>query len=335
MSQESLDWLNNNVLIGFVDKRGQAWHYRAAAQGDEPNHYPGPIPITEVQRRLFDWDAIPGEVLTRTAEHGLRQSAKRMAVCASDTGEDLGIHYTGYEIHQYHEWLLEKVAILLDGGLSIGSAGLLKNRTQAWVSVDVPENVRTPEGVEFRPHLVAATSHDASLATTYKRTVTNVVCDNTMSAALNNAGQVIRVKHTRNSKLEALTAREALDMVQVLADDFAAKVKQLCQVDVSDRAFSEFLRGHFPAKADSKRSRTIVGKKRATVRELWEHDPRVAPWKGTAYGALQAVNTFEHHYATVRGVSRAERNMSNIVTSWAETIDNRTLSNLDKVLAVA
>jgi hypothetical protein len=32
-------------LIGFTDKRGHAWHYRPEEQGDEPNHYPGAIPL--------------------------------------------------------------------------------------------------------------------------------------------------------------------------------------------------------------------------------------------------------------------------------------------------
>ena len=46
MSQESLESLNTNVLIGNTDHRGQAWHYRAGHQGDQPNHYPGAIPST-------------------------------------------------------------------------------------------------------------------------------------------------------------------------------------------------------------------------------------------------------------------------------------------------
>ena len=37
--------------------RGTAWHYRRDLQGEEPNHYPGPIPVADVARRLFDWQA--------------------------------------------------------------------------------------------------------------------------------------------------------------------------------------------------------------------------------------------------------------------------------------
>ena len=43
MSRETLNWLNTNTLIGFTDKRGNAWHWRAQEQDGASNHYPGPI----------------------------------------------------------------------------------------------------------------------------------------------------------------------------------------------------------------------------------------------------------------------------------------------------
>ena len=53
MSRETLQHLNTNTLIGNTDARGTAWHYRAEEQGAETNHYPGPIPVRDVERRLF------------------------------------------------------------------------------------------------------------------------------------------------------------------------------------------------------------------------------------------------------------------------------------------
>lgn len=337
MSNESAEWLNRNVLIGFTAERGTAWHYRATAQGAEPNHYPGPIPVADIQRRLFHWRAIPGRVLTHTDLHGLRNCPDRMSVVADDTGEDLGIFMKDYEIHQYPDWLLEKVSALLDGGLSVGSAGQLKDRKQAWVSVEVPDTVHTPQGVQFRPHLLACTSHDGSLKTTYKRTVTNVVCDNTMGAALRGAGQVIKIKHSSGSKqgrLEVLSARQALDMVEILADEFAEEVRQLCELEVTDAQWRDFLLAHAPD-TGTQRSRTFASNRRTKLGELWQFDNRVSPWRGTAWGVLQAVNTYEHHHGTVRGASRPERNLSRTVTDHADTLDSTTLATLDRVLAAA
>ncbi len=55
MSHETASWLNTMTLIGFTERRGHAWHYRAERQGGEPNHYPDAIPVEDVRRRLFGW----------------------------------------------------------------------------------------------------------------------------------------------------------------------------------------------------------------------------------------------------------------------------------------
>jgi len=97
----------------------------------------------------------------------------------------LGIFGPGYTRHQYREWLLTTVADVLDDDLVNSSAGLLRGGALAWVEVSMPDTIATPDGVTFRPNLLATTSFDGSIATTYKRTVTYTVCDNTRELALN------------------------------------------------------------------------------------------------------------------------------------------------------
>lgn len=333
MSKETSEWLNQNTLIGFTDKRGHAWHYRASAQGSEPNHYPGAIPLADVQRRLFSWTAQPRPIYVDAGEIGLIRIDGKQAITTSDTCDVLGIFSTGYEVHQYQEWLLNKVSAILDDGLSIGSAGLLRNRAQAWVSVEVPDNITTPEGVEFRPNLVACTSHDGSLSTTYKRVVTNVVCDNTMAAGLGELGQQIKIKHSKYSALRTADDREPLAIVYTVADDFAAEVKALCETHVSDRSWAAFLDAHTPIPNQPGRSRTTADTERQTLTQLWNNDNRVTPWRNTAWGVMQAVNTYTHHHGTIRGASRPERNMVRAVTGGIDTLDQKTMSTLHKVLA--
>jgi phage/plasmid-like protein (TIGR03299 family) len=307
MSKETAAWLNANTLIGFTDKRGTAWHYRADVQGTEPNHYPGPIPVEDVKRRLFDWEAVSSPVYVESPLGGLVQAPGRQAILRSDNGHLMGVFTDGYEPHPYVEWLINTIGTLLEDDLSIGSAGLLKGGAVAWVSVEVPDTIATPEGVQFRPHLFGATSFDGSLSTTFKRAVTNVVCDNTMATGLAESGQQIKIKHSRYSKLRLAEAREALNIVYEIADDFAAEVTRLCQTDVSDTEWAAFLDAHAPIPEDKGRARTMAETKRDTLTRLWNHDNRVAPWHGTAWGVVQAVNTYTHHEQTVRGAGRVEQ----------------------------
>ncbi len=126
----------------------------------------------------------------------------KQAICRDDNDTLMGIFAPGYAMHQYREWLLTTVANILDDDLSISSAGLLRGGAVAWVEVSVPESITTPEGVVFRPNLLATTSFDGSIATTFKRTVTDVVCDNTRETALAEQGQTYKVKHSRYSRAQ-------------------------------------------------------------------------------------------------------------------------------------
>jgi len=191
---------------------------------------------------------------------------------------------------------LGTVRNILDDDLCVSSAGLLREGAVAWVEVSVPEAITTPEGVVFRPNLLTTTSFDGSVATTFKRTVTDVVCDNTRAAALAEKGQTYRVKHTRHSQLRLADARDALAMVYTVADEFAAEVKQLCGTVVSDEQWREFLNAHTPL-VDAQgrdlegRSATSARLKRAALVDLYRHDPRSAPWAGTAHGVLAATRS--------------------------------------------
>lgn len=356
MTNESLQSLNVNTLIGNTRHRGTAWHYRADLQGEEPNHYPGPIPVEDVARRLFGWDAltrriaveVPADVrsMTHVSPAGTPMRwvdvPGRKAVVRSDRddGAVLGVFTDAYVPHQYAQYLLRTLSDILDDSLSVSSAGLLKDGAVAWVEVSVPESIVTPEGVEFRPNLLATTTLDGSLATTYKRTVTDVVCDNTRSAALRERSQHVKIRHSRNSLLRLDAARQALAMVHTTAEEFAAEVARLCRIEVDHRTWSRFLDSWVPrTAADGARlapqAARMAERKREALAGLYAHDQRAAPWAGTAHAVLQAVNTYEHHLSPMRGSSRPQRNMLRTVSGRYDSLDRAAWQTLEKVLATA
>jgi phage/plasmid-like protein (TIGR03299 family) len=344
MSQESSLWLNQNTLIGFEEKRGTAWHYRKADQGTESNHYPGAIPVSEVNRRLFNWSAVSVPMGLELSEVlGTEYPTWKIApdyqvICRDDTTALFGVFKAGYQIHQYREWLIDNVSRIASQELQVGSAGLLKGGAQAWVSFEMPDNLVTRSGVEFRPNLVACTSHDGSLATTYKRTTTVVVCDNTLAMALGGDGEVFKIKHSQNSLVrgvQVLDARSALDVIHEDADDFAREVDALTQEHVSQREWSLFLEAYVPMAEAPGRSRTMAENKRESLTRLWNSDERVSPWKNTAWGVLAAANTWFNHEQTFRNSpARAERNMTNALDGTTSKHDDGVLSTLGKVLSL-
>lgn len=333
MSRETQDWLNNNILVGMTDRFGPAWHHKSGidAQG-RPNHFPAEVPLDRV-RELLNVRFSPRRVYVDMGVLGLVEDAARRAWVRDGTTEIAEIHSEGYVGHQYHEVLIRNTEQILGEGLVIGGAGRLRRCTIAYVQVETPQNVHAAGGVVFRPWLMATTSFDGSIATTYKRGFTKVVCDNTRALALSERGESYRIRHTRNSELRVSQARHALAVINEMADAFAAEVAQLLRVEVTDRQWRRFVDAYVPVKTDaSARSVTMAEKKRDDLTRLWTHDHRVQPWAGTAYGVVQAVNTYVHHLGTVRGANRVERNMIRAVTGEVEALDRGTLALLGTVM---
>jgi phage/plasmid-like protein (TIGR03299 family) len=334
MSTESLTWLNRNVLVGFTAKRGNAWHWKASEQGDEPNHYTGAIPVGDVLRRLFAWHAIERPIFVGDFTEGQVQAADYKAVCADDTGDILGIFKQGYVPHQYDEWLLENVATLFDTSstdLGIASAGLLKNRAVAWVQIETPESISTPEGVDFRPFFTAATSLNGDLSSTYQPGVQAVVCDNTLSAALGEKVQRLKIRHSKKSLGRITDAREALGIIFQVADLFSEQLTELCNWKVSTAEWQRLLDLSVPVPEKEGRGRTIAERKRESIDNLYRHDQRVTPWAGTAFGALQAFNTYAIHLAPVKGAQRAERVQYAALTGQIAKADAQVILDLSQV----
>jgi phage/plasmid-like protein (TIGR03299 family) len=324
MSTETIEHLNTQVLIGFTEQRGTAWHYKRDLQGDEPNHYAGAIPVDDVRRRLFAWHAQSLPMHITAPDGSTHEVPNRQAIVRDDTWQVLGVPSKAYVPHQYDEWLLKQVANLLDDDLAIGSAGLLKGGAVAWVQVEMPQSWAVA-GVEFRPHLLATTSLNGEIATLYKRICTIVVCDNTRAKALNETGQEFRVKHTSQSLMRLADARDALSIVHTIGDDFAAEIERLLSITVTDRQFDRFLSVLAPSDdRESKQSQTRNENLRNSLRQMWQTDIRCAPFRGTAFGAVQTVNTWRQHIKPTRaGRSIIERTMLDTMTGVTEQADRQ------------
>lgn len=329
MSNETNEWLDNNVLVGFTDKRGNAWHWREGTD----NHYPDAIPVEEVKRRLFDWEPVKietvythGDIISPTGE---------FIYVNSKTSRKIAATTETHQAHPYSEWLLRNVGNILDDDLKIGSAGLLRNGAVAWVQVELTETMHSG-GVAFRPNLLATTSLDQSVRSTYKTVNTIVVCDNTLAMAFGEDTAAYAVKHTKNSRFEVLPAREKIGLqLKAQAETFSAELDRMTSTTVTAEQFQRFLDKVTPVSDGKGRAQTIAMNKQDRLNEMYTSDPRVALWKGTVWGVLQLMNTYNTHEATFKGGNRAETNMINIITGRTDVKDKETLDALQLVMVAA
>lgn len=367
MSAETDHWLNTMTLIGHTEQRGsKAWHYRAELQEEFisasgkryfGNHYPGAIPIEDVRDRLFNWEpesrpvAVPVSFDSEGVPTDWMEIAGKQAIVPSDDPHHVfGIFSESYLAHGYDEWLVGNVAELLTGGpndglsfdetLGIASAGLLKERAIAWVELSLPKTFTTPEGVAFRPYLLATTSLDGTVATTYGRKTNLVVCDNTWAGAMKEKGLTYKRKHTRYSggKMEQDRAREALSLINESIDDVEREIRKLTSIEVTREQFDNIVKGLVnpdQGKPLSKTGETLAAKKTEQITAMYLNDERVSPWNGTAFGVVQAFNTWSQHEKPVRGNTiLAERNMVDAVKGNVEKEDNVTWAAIVRELGL-
>lgn len=320
MSRETLKWLNENTLVGFTETDGNAWHWDGISQ----NQYPGPIPVDDIRTKLFNWkaefrtpyfelyggeeDADHVPTMIDAAEGGYQfcpDPGTKAVVRVTSDGDIIPFNYVSdiYAIHQFDEWLIDNVMQLVDaseGELEFGSAVLLKNGAVAAVQIRRPETI-TIGGDELLPYILAVTSHDSTIATTYKPCYGRVVCDNTLDLAINEKLSSFRVKHTKGSRLLIAQARETLGLMFAGMDEFNNEVAEMMATPLSTNQFAGAIRHAWPQpepKVDedgnvtNARSINNWDRRFDELWSLWNTDERVGEYKGTMWGGLMAHNTW-------------------------------------------
>jgi phage/plasmid-like protein (TIGR03299 family) len=239
----------NGRLIGYTDERGNAWGYAAAYQGAESNHYKGAIPVADVIRRLFFWEPVEAPLTVTlpeiVSEDGVTAAQTftdptRKVIVRPDRGTVLHVPSAKYQIHSYRETLVEGLSHIIGDTLNVAGAGILNGGGRAWIQLEHSDTVTNEKtGVSFRPHIMGASSHDGTLPVFYGRGMTVIVCSNTFSMALREAwAEGIKVRHTRHSALNLMTAREALGVIESDADELDKALTALTEHSVTDKEWS-------------------------------------------------------------------------------------------------
>lgn len=293
------------------------------------------LTLDELSTGLFGWDVLEGPaettILTDTGVTRVEDPSRKVLV-RSDTLDVLSIPKRSYQVHPYRETLLANVEKILGPGLIVAGAGLLNNGAVGFVQIATEERHHVA-GLEHEPFLTAITSLDGSYATQYGTGTTAIICRNVLQLATGEmAGEKIR--HTAHSAARVTDAVDALSIVAELTRNTNAALAALAAEKVTDARFDRWMRAYVPDPKpgqETKRRAGQVEKVRGELRGLWTGDERVAPWRGTALGVLQAANTHLHHLSIVRNTTREARNAENAINGKIEKADAHALRVLATV----
>ena len=272
MSAETIEWLNQNTMIGFTKQREAYKHMGWGIQYNEQtgtneawwhtkefkNGYEGAIPVEEVTRVLFNWEPIETEIMYKRRDGITTEncdavdgtgpfiwvpSERFKGIMHPETEYEFAVMgKDSYNIHGYNEWLVKNVSNLLDAEAGIATAGLLRHGGVAYVTVELPDNIEIV-GMDIRPQFLACTSLDGSKATTYKAITQVCCCDNTLDLALSMSDTgVFKVRHSANSLRRIGEARDALGIIYKQAEDMEQFLTTLSTVDVTDAQFNQIVK---------------------------------------------------------------------------------------------
>lgn len=321
---------SDQVMVGMTDKRGNRWMGKGSARA-----YPGAIPVGEVERKLFNWKAIsvpsgsfvPCDVADANfiGEDGKTYRATivpgKQSIVHSGTGQEIGRHGKSHRVHDYSEWLIERLSNIIQDRLVIVLAMLLKGGARAAIQITLDETMHDPStGREFWPYLIARSSVDGAWKTTFDVGQHQLDCDNMMPAwdrAAKAAGRTIGFKHTAHSLNADVIGgvRTALDILERSAEDALAASKLLTSVKLTRSQWVKVLDIILPPGVDDVDSKHLITKRdnaREALDLVYRGEGEVGamsgPFAGTVFGAVQAWDTHTRWNGHVRGgMSRIER----------------------------
>jgi phage/plasmid-like protein (TIGR03299 family) len=309
---------NGTAKMFYNAKTGKTWHGLGTPLTDE---------MTEEEQQFhagYDWEALAAQV-TYQDQHGItRTMPDRVVIYRSDTGAPLSAMSRRYNIHQPKEVFALYKEICRMQGWKMETAGMLKGGAVFWAQAKMEQEGEVKPGDLHKLYILLSSSLDGSSASVGAFTNKRVVCNNTLTLAMNNLdGKPVRIAHNQAFNPERIKRELALVDVDKSWEDHMDTLKQLNGVKINEHEarefFSELLRpseqrpkargnhnadsldtllsapvstGYTPVSMEPERA--IRGLE--DLLSSYRHAPGAAP--GTAYGLVQGMTHWLDH---VRG----------------------------------
>jgi phage/plasmid-like protein (TIGR03299 family) len=224
-----------------------------------------------------------------------------------DTDTTLGVVGMQHALVQNHE-LFDLAAALQaesEGGVLVETAGSLKGNRLVWVLAKINRDVDVAGDVSH-PYLLIGNSHDGTMSLRVQTTLIRVVCWNTLSWAITNCASAWIARHSSGVAGKVDEIKAAIGMSYSYVDAWEAEVQRFIDTPVKRPAFDKFVERLVPLEPNpTDRQVANATERRDAIRQLHE-GPTVAPFTGTAWGALNAGTEWQQWVRPVQG-ERAER----------------------------
>jgi phage/plasmid-like protein (TIGR03299 family) len=251
----------------------------------------------------------------------------------SDTKAPLSVVSQRYQVVQPREVLEFYRDLTERSGYELETAGVLKGGRKLWALARTGQSSALKGNDVVNGYLLLATSCDGTLATTATPTTVRVVCNNTLTIAVNGASQAIKVPHS--TRFDSRAVKQQLGITVSQWDDFMYRMRMLAARPVKDHEAKDYLRSVLCEVQATNPKRGGMSNERALNKVLGMYDghgrgAELEAAKGTAWGLLNAVTEYVDHER------RARSNEYRMDTAWfgqGAVIKQRALSTALQMVA--
>lgn len=228
------------------------------------------------------------------------------------------------------------------GHMTMETAGSLRSGSEVWGLAKISADFQLAGGDEVKGYLLINQPHVAGKAMVVKFTPIRVVCNNTLTVALNDGGAAFRMPHIREFDMDVRqAAEEALGLSEARQQEFKEQAEFLSSRQFKTESVMNFIAELYQpqlfiekAKAGADEEFVMQEKFNRTAEMVMgavEHSPgaTLKAAKGTWWGALNGVTFVEDHQR--RG--QAEGNA--LHSAWFGAGANRKAKALTKAIEYA
>ncbi len=217
----------------------------------------------------------------------------RWATVRTDTGEVLGIVGDSYEPIQNRDAFAFFDNLVGTDEAIYDTAGALGHGEHIWILAKLPGFIKVRGKDIVNKYLLLSNSHDGSSPVRVKLTPVRVVCNNTLSAAFQGAGEV-RIPHSSSAPKDLAQALSLLGLSNTLYGQLERTFDRMALTKITDKQLLDYVKALVPDNeedADKARAKEI----QTTCLELYESGQGAELARGTLWGAFNCVTEYTDH----------------------------------------
>ena len=210
-------------------------------------------------------------------------------------------------------------------GVLYETAGALGNGEKVFITAKLPGYIKVGGDDLVEKYIFLTTSHDGSGSITAAFTPIRIVCQNTLSMALNNCSNVVRVRHTGNATEKLKQAHKIMGVTNLLSGQLEGIFNSWSKVKITDKQVMGLIQ-----QAMSPNKEVLENVKRggvdslsscfknicdnAFVYAMTNSTQQMETTKGTLFGAYNAVTGY---FQNVRAYKGKEEKLESVMFGTA------------------